>query len=493
MYEYKQKPTQAHQYPKAPAPRMQALVPQQPLSLHPVVNQAPIEQCAGCSGLGTAPVPNGQQGRPWWFWAAVGGGLGVGLYYLNKSGMTRNPEGAHLSDMEIAQEAAAVAVQAGEPVILWGPPGIGKTTWIESLGKAMGAKVFTVIGSTKDPADIGGMMNIDGSLIPPSWAKEIEQRSLKGQRSLLFLDEFSSMSPLVHAALLRVVRDKVAGDLDFDPKFAPLQGRAVHVVTAANRAGEGAGSVDLPPPAANRLIHIDWPEPPGVFYALGLILGWSKPKLVSLPKGWRDSEAAMSAKEDIAQFLRVRPDFLLAFPKSEKERGESWPSPRSWEMAAIVLGAARAAGVPLDVQTELMKGTVGDGPALELMAWTKERNIPDPELLLSDPESWDVPIDRRDIILAANQGVVAALYRNFSVDRWKAAFDYVDYMLQKGVSKDDMAVLVFDLMKIKKEQPDLANERMPKSVLRQFMEFLKSTGVLKGGKRRAGGRRVSAK
>jgi len=224
-----------------------------------------IEDCGcGCQNPGLSNVPqagqeNGQE-RPWWFWLAVGAGVG-GFLYLAKRGMSRNPEDP--SDVEASQQAAAIAVQAGLPTILWGEPGIGKTSWLEALGRVMDAKVFTVIGSTKDPADIGGMMDREGRLIAPRWAQEIAERSINGERSVLFLDEFSSMSPLVHAAMLRVVNEKVAGDLNFDPKrypkyypgpadprtgkrrkvkaslvgkATPFSGQAVHVVCAANRS-----------------------------------------------------------------------------------------------------------------------------------------------------------------------------------------------------------------------------------------------------------------
>ena len=440
-----------------------------------------IESCGcGCQNASMGTVSQ-IGGRPWWHWLALGVGIGGVLYMAKKSGIIGNPD--EMTDSEAAQQAAAIAVQAGLPTILWGAPGIGKTSWLEALGKAMGAKVFTVIGSTKDPADIGGIMNIDGTLIPPRWANEIRQRSIKGKMSVLFLDEFSSMSPLVHAALLRVVRDKIAGETDFDPKWGPLRGNAVHVVCAANRPEEGAGAIDLPPPAANRLIHIDWPTPSPAEWGLGLMFGWTAPRLFVLPKDWKRSEAMRSAKEDIAQFIRLRDELMLKMPKTPREAGEAWPSPRSWEMAAEALGAARVAGAPKDVQYKLIEGSVGAGAAGELFAWIADKDLPDAEQLLADPTSWPIPEDRPDKLYVAGQSVVNAVRRKPTAARWEKAWDFIAYVVDKTGAADTMALPASELFAMKRDErfkKELKNVKLPAKQLKAFKPIFLAAGLLKG-------------
>ena len=384
--------------------------------------------------------------RPWWHWLAIGAGIGGLIYMAKKSGLIGNPE--EMTDAQAIQQAAALAVQANIPIILWGAPGIGKTSWLEALGKAMGAEVFTVIGSTKDPADIGGIMDLKGRLIPPIWAAEIRKRSLAGKKSVLFLDEFSSMTPLVQAALLRVVRDKVAGETDFDPKSGPLKGRAVNIVCAANRPEEGAGSIDLPPPAANRLIHFSWPTPSPLEWAQGVITGkWPVPKLEILPDGWRRSSAMRGAKEDVAAFVQAREEFLLSMPKTEKLAGEAWPSPRSWEMAAEALGAARFAGSPLDVQYELVRGAIGENIAGEFFNYISERDLPDPEDILKDPTKWVPPEGRGDVVFAVANSVVRAVKQEPTPDRFEAAINFIMHMVNITQRKDEMLTAVQDLIR----------------------------------------------
>jgi len=449
-----------------------------------------IETCAGCSQMGdealppaTTTTPPTATERPWWFWLAVGGGIGAALYLVNKSGILSNPNGRK-SDFQLAQEAAALGVQAGIPTILWGAPGIGKTSWLEALVSVMRdekgrpAKAFTVIGSTKDPADIGGMMKLDGSLMAPSWAREIQERSMAGMRSVLFLDEFSSMTPLVHAALLRVVRDKIAGECDLDPKNGPLRGAAVHVVCAANPVSEGAASIDLPPPAANRMIHIDWPVPSGLSYGLGLVLGWPIPKIPALPINWRETEEAKMARKDISFFVQRREGLLLDFPKQHTERGRAWPSPRSWEMAADILGAARAAGVSEDVQAILVRGSVGSGAGGEFLNWLVDRSLPDPEQLLKDPTIWDPPKDRSDILWAAADSIVLAVAAKPTPERLTGAWNFVEYVIDKTKAADAMKIPFDDLMRIKRETPELQKMMPTKEQASKFYPLFRKAKIL---------------
>lgn len=452
-----------------------------------------IEQCAGCSGLGTdtssmttvpAPAPVAT-GRPWWFWLAIGGGAGAILYLAHRSGILSNP--GRRSELELAQDAAALAVQANVPTILWGAPGIGKTSWLEALGKAMNAKVFTVIGSTKDPADIGGMMLLSGDLTPPKWAREIRERSLAGLQSVLFLDEFSSMAPLVHAALLRVVRDKIAGECDLDPKNGPLRGNAVHVVCAANPRKEGAAAIDLPPPAANRMLHIDWRTPSAVGYGLGLVLGWPTPRIPALPPDWRSSDEAKIARNLITSFVQKREGLLFDFPKSQQssQRGRAWPSPRSWEIAADALGAALSAGASSDVQAILVKGSVGDGPGQEFLNWFDARDLPDPEDLLRDPSSWDPPTDRPDILWSVANSVSFAVQKKPTLERWKQAWTFISIMNQKTKSAQSMVPLASDLLDLKTKVEDLKSAFPTKEELETFFDLFRLTGFVKAVQKKA--------
>lgn len=471
-------PSQAHLFPGG----MGQIVPSEAHIFGEDLNG--IENCGiGCQikSLGNVQLA----GRPWWHWLAIGAGIGGALYMMKRSGLIGNP--AEMTDEEAIQQAAALAVQAQIPVILWGPPGIGKTSWLEALGKAMGAEVFTVIGSTKDPADIGGVMTTTGRLIPPAWASDILERSKKGLKSVLFLDEFSSMTPLVQAAMLRVVRDKVAGETNFDPT-----GKYVHVVCAANKPEQGAGSIDLPPPAANRLIHLDWPTPNPLTWGLGIITGkWPVPKLDVLGEGWKKSSAMRRAKDDIISFVEKRREFMMRMPVTEKAAGEAWPSPRSWEMAAEALGAAYYVGNynPKEktwdnalVQYKLVAGAVGDDVAGEFFIYrNKKRDLPSPEKILKDPTGWVPPEDRGDVVFAVANSVVRAVREKPTEKRFVAAIEFILYMADITGRKDTMGIAASELFKIRAENKFQFPENLQPDFKKHFGPLMVKA---KGGKKK---------
>lgn len=463
-----------------------------------------IERCAGCSSVGTddqvaQPAPaqivasSVTNEKPWWFWPAIGVGVGAAAYlFLRHGGILSNP--GQKSEMQITQEAAALAVQAGLPVVLWGSPGIGKTSWLEALGsliidrKGRPSKVFTVIGSTKDPTDIAGMPMASGDLRSPSWALEIRDRSLAGLHSVLFLDEFSSMAPTVHAALLRVVREKVAGECDLDPINGPLKGQAVHVVCAANPRGEGAAAIDLPPPAANRMIHIDWQTPGPIAYGLGLVLGWPTPRLLALPDDWRDTRDANTARAQITGFVQRRSGLLFDFPdKDKKKSGRAWPSPRSWELAADALGAARAAGASRDVQALLVRGSVGDSAGGEFLNWLDDMQLPDPEDILRDPTSWNPPEDRPDVLWAVANSISFSVMAKKTPERIMQAWDFIKHITDTDPNLAHALVpLTGDLAELinsfdKETVAKLRKKIFVKEYVGRFFDLWRSVGFLPDG------------
>ena len=94
---------------------------------------------------------------------------------------------------------------------------------------------------------------------------------------LLFLDELSTAPPAVQAALLRVVLERIVGDLTLPTDVA--------VVAAANPPEQAADGWDLSAPLANRLCHLNWDIDPRAV-ADGLAGGWAPPPVPALPAGW---------------------------------------------------------------------------------------------------------------------------------------------------------------------------------------------------------------
>ena len=54
----------------------------------------------------------------------------------------------------------------------------------------------------------------------------------------------------------------------------------------------------------------------------------------------------------------------------------------------------------------LVRGAVGQGPGIELLTWLVEADLPDPEEVLADPESFVLP-ERGDRAFAALSSVAS--------------------------------------------------------------------------------------
>jgi hypothetical protein len=55
------------------------------------------------------------------------------------------------------REALSVAVQMGQPVLLWGGPGEGKSAVVEQVAAQLGRPCEVVIGSVREASDFAGL------------------------------------------------------------------------------------------------------------------------------------------------------------------------------------------------------------------------------------------------------------------------------------------------------------------------------------------------
>lgn len=308
------------------------------------------------------------------------------------------------------------------PTLIWGPPGVGKSAAIQRWAECRGLHCWTVIASLREPSDFGGLPIVSGrepdetietviptvAFVPPRFAVEA---AIHG--GVIFLDELTTAPPAVQAALLRAVVDRAFGDLELDPEKVTL-------VAAANPPAEAAAGWDLAAPLANRFAHYWYPLMPEAWVE-HFPRYWGRPPTLRFGDAALSENAWSRARTLVAAFIRARPGLLFRLPEDASEQGKAWPSPRTWDYCSRLLARVQQAQGRIADAVPMLAGCVGEGAALELASWLTELDLPDPEELLADPESYRHP-ERGDQAYAVLSAVAQAALGRLTPERWHAAW-----------------------------------------------------------------------
>ncbi len=313
---------------------------------------------------------------------------------------------------EALLDALGVCIAERVPFLVWGAPGEGKTAVVESATDC-GWHVETLIVSHHEPSDFAGLPVVGpgGSvtLAPPAWAHRLAAHD---GPSIAFFDEWTTAAPAVQAAALRPLTHYEVGSLRLPP--------TVSFGAAANPTDVATAGWELAAPTANRFCHLDWSMPLEV-YAESLVAGsWPTIAMLERP-AHRDAEVAR-ARALVAGYVRVRQQ-LSAVPRDAAGRGRAFPTPRTWDYTARLLGMARACGAGDETVRLLVSGCVGAPAAHEFLVWVDSQELPDPEDLLADPSALPFVGMRADRVFVTLQAVLSAVVADPAPGRWTAGVD----------------------------------------------------------------------
>lgn len=270
------------------------------------------------------------------------------------------------------REFASAAEHAHTPVMLWGPPGVGKSRIIAQIAQRHNVSLVDIRLSQMEPTDLRGIPFRVGDLVEWSVPALLPNSGRHGERGILFLDEITSAPPTVTAAAYQLILDRRLGDYRVPPGWA--------IFAAGNRYGDRGVTYVMPSPLANRFTHYE-----------------IEPHL----DDWVAWAHSASIDERLIAFLRFRPDLLFDFNAAHNP--VAFPSPRSWEYAhRALVKFSDAHGLLLDA----LQACVGPTAGIELKAFIDNLGeLPDIDAIL-DGRSLQVP---RGIDL--QYGVAAALVR----------------------------------------------------------------------------------
>lgn len=337
--------------------------------------------------------------------------------------------------MEGQRELLRAYLEANQPVVQTGVPGVGKTFGAEDLVHSMGGYIYTVLGSVREPTDIAGWpyRTKDGvKQDSPFWAKHVTSIFDSGKHKMVVVhfDELRRVVPAVQNAILRVFLERVVGDDQL-----PLD---IRVMASSNSASDGGWPLESA--LANRMGHIT-NEPDHQVFQEGFVLNKFRP-LVPL-----DAAAVKRLGEErvnIATFLRPEggiSNLLIDYPRDEEQRDGAWPSPRSWDIAAHVLQTAQDASK--QQREYILASAVGRGAAVEYINWVYAQDLPSAYDVRSGRVKIGDVVDaaRPDRTYAIINGVVSITYGELAngpepaaVDGWDKCWRFLAEAKKAGAS-----------------------------------------------------------
>ena len=221
------------------------------------------------------------------------------------------------------------------PVMIWGAPGIGKSTIIRNVAHELGIGFIDVRLAQREPEDVRGLPVPDGDsvrwLVSADWPRDPESRGI------ILFDELTAADRSLQVAAYEFILDRRLGGLYEVPD-------GWYICAAGNRVEDAAVAMTMSSALANRFLHVELREDAELWARWGL-------------------------KHDIHPavigFIRYRPDLLFHQENENLERG--WPTPRSWERVSRMLQSfGREDDALLD---KIVYGLVGNQAGAEFVAF----------------------------------------------------------------------------------------------------------------------------
>ncbi len=247
------------------------------------------------------------------------------------------------------QEFLATLQASHTPVMLWGPPGVGKSQIVAQVGQRHAIPVIDLRLSQMEPSDLRGIPFREGNLVEWAIPAMLPDTQRHGPQGILFLDEITSAVPSVSAAAYQLILDRRLGDYRVPEGWA--------IFAAGNRQGDRGVTYTMPAPLANRFSHFE------VELNLDDWVAWAYQHHLD---------------ERIIGFLRFRPELLFKFDPAHNP--VAFPTPRSWEFAHRAL--QKFANSP-KLLLNTLQACVGTAAGIELKAFIDHLDqMPDIDAIL---------------------------------------------------------------------------------------------------------------
>lgn len=314
-----------------------------------------------------------------------------------------------------------LCMKVGQPVMIWGPPGIGKSELIAQIGKEQGRPVIDMRLLIMEPTDLKGIPFYDPETNTMRWAPPNELPApgdVTLENAILFLDEINAAPQSVQAAAYQLILNRRVGQYRLPD--------GVSMVAAGNRETDKAVTFRMPTALANRFLHTEMK--------------------VSFDD-WENWAIMNKVDQDVIGFLKAFPAKLFDF--NPKESGKAFATPRSWVFVSRLLGEAQQSDHLLTV---LVQGTVGIGVGHEFMQHRRLRSkLPNPyDILygkvteLKDPDK--IELSAKYSLIVGLCYAMKEIYDELQLKKqpkdWdKVADTFLEFLMAKGHFTEEMIIM----------------------------------------------------
>lgn len=295
------------------------------------------------------------------------------------------------------------SIERRRPLFISGPPGIGKSDVVAEVARMQNRPLIDIRLPLLEATDIRGLPHLaevtirdaEGNLVMNEsnvpltekvfkWSTPSDLPTDPNSRALVFFDEMSSAPPSVQAATYQIILNRKIGTYELPDD--------VVIVAAGNRVKDKGVAYNMPTPLANRFIHttlhVDFDD-------------------------WQEWAILNRIHQDVVGYLTFQPNDLFDF--DPRRESYAFATPRSWSFVSDLIYERKADGtlgdtsLPADILGDMIKGTVGEGPAIKFLTYRKQaNNLPRARDIL-DGTVTQLKVKQIDIMYSLSTSLVYAL------------------------------------------------------------------------------------
>lgn len=346
-------------------------------------------------------------------------------------------------------KAIVCAYEPRQPLMIWGPPGVGKSSAAKksalvlaamlAAGSLPGVKMNKSAAAKQsfqlidlrlpllEPVDLRGLPYVKDGVA--YWSRPVFLPT--DGYGIIFLDELVQAGPAMQAAASQLVLDRMIGEYHLPPGWM--------VIAAGNRASDRAAVNAMPTHIANRFVHLQTEVNVEAWVA------------------W-----ALEAKLDIRviAFIKWRGAKML-HDFDPQAKVLAFPSPRSWEFVSKLLGQFSNIADPL--LAEMVRGAVGDAHVAEFLAFCKMyQKLPSIDAIFLNPKKVEIPTE-----VSVLWAVVTSISTRVNVDNVDKVVTYFNRITDEaGRPEFSVAAMKEIVMRDEERAP---NQKISKT--RSFIEW----------------------